>query len=442
VRRFRLEAVLVVLLVAALALALVLRGITGTPAADPGDAETSDPLGQPTPCIPALLGRPIPGPAAAEADVGSVAPIVEEIRELTFEEEPEPVYLARGPLRERVAEMVDEDDGMLALQGRLLTELGALPDELELGRALEDLLGEQVAGFYDPDTDELVVATGAAEGGLSTTELLALVHELEHALADQRLGIPDLETLNEEDQDAASAAQSLVEGDAQLTTEIYAARSLGPADQLAAIGQGAPGLGDVPHFLARSLLFPYVEGARFACALYQEGGWEAVDAAYRELPRSTAEILFPDRYGSGDGPVDPPDPRGLPAPWEEVETFTVGAADLLFLFEAPGDDPTRGLAGARDRVRPWAGGEVHVWTWGERTAVGLVLQASDGETLCESVAAWWRRATDDAEESTDEVPGSALATDGEARDGVLYCEGTSVRLGIGPELAVARAAVR
>ncbi|HUG88742.1 MAG TPA: hypothetical protein VMP42_08235, partial [Actinomycetota bacterium] len=261
-RRFRLEAVLVVLLVAALALALVLRGITGTPAADPGDAETSDPLGQPTPCIPALLGQPIPGPAAAEADVGSVAPIIEEIRELTFEEEPEPVYLAPGPLRERVAEMVDETDDRLEIQGRLLIELGALPEELHLGRAVENLLGEQVAGFYDPETDELVVSAGAAEGGLSTTELLALVHELEHALADQRLGIPDLEALNEEDQDAASAAQSLVEGDAQLTTEIYAARSLSPADQLAAVGQEAPGLGGIPHYLARSLLFPYVEGAR------------------------------------------------------------------------------------------------------------------------------------------------------------------------------------
>lgn len=439
-RRFRLEAVLVALLVGALALALILRGAPGDPAADPGGSEASDPLGGPTPCVPALLGQPIPGPAAAEAEVSSVAPVVEEIRELSFDEEPEPVYLARGALRERVAEMVDEDDGMLAVQGRLLTELGALPDELELGRALEDLLGEQVAGLYDPDTDELVVAAGAAEGGLSTIELLALVHELEHALADQRLGIPDLETLNEADQDAASAAQSLVEGDAQLTTEIYAARSLGPADQLAAIGQGAPGLSGVPHFLARSLLFPYVEGARFACALHREGGWEAVDAAYRELPRSTAEILFPDRYGSGDGPVDPPDPRGLPAPWE-VETFTFGAADLLFLFEAPGDDPTRGLAGARDRVRAWAGGEVHVWTWGERTAVGLVLAASD-EEMCDSVAAWWGRASTDAEDSTDEIPGSALATDGRSRDGVLFCEDGSVRLGVGPDLAVARAAVR
>lgn len=441
-RRFRLEAVLVVFLVGALAVALVLRGTPGDPAADLGDTETSDPLGRPTPCIQALLGEPAPGPAAADADVASVAPLVEEIRELSFEEEPEPVYLAPGPLRERVDDMVDEIDDRLEIQGRLLAELGALPEQIDLGREVEDLLGEQVAGFYDSETEELVVAADAIEEGLSTTELLTLVHELEHALADQRLGIPDLDTLNDEDQDAASAAQSLVEGDAQLTTEIYAARSLSPSDQLAAIGEEVPGLDDVPHYLARSLLFPYVEGARFACALYREGGWDAVDDAYLALPRSTAEILFPDRYGSGDEPTDPPDPRGLPAPWEEAETLTFGAADLLFLFEAPGDDPTHGLAGARDLVRPWAGGEVHVWTWGERTAVGLVLAASDGEALCGSVTAWWQRAAGDAEERTQEVPGSALATEGPERGGVLYCEGGSVRLGIGPELAVARAAVR
>ncbi|HEX6261966.1 MAG TPA: hypothetical protein VF097_03860, partial [Actinomycetota bacterium] len=306
---------------------------------------------------------------------------------------------------------------------------------------IQDLLGEQVGGFYDSDTGELVVADDAREG-LTTVELLTLVHELQHALADQRLSTPDLETLNEEDQDAATAAQALVEGDAQLTTEIYAVRSLSTTDQLAAASQQVPGLGDTPHFLARSLLFPYLEGAQFACHLYREGGWEAVDAAYDDLPRSSAEILFPDRYGSAQGPVNPTDPRGLPAPWEEEATFTFGAADLLFLFEAPGGDATNGLTEARDRVRSWTGGEAHVWAWGGRTAVGLVLAASDGEAMCESVATWWRRAAEDAAEATEEVPGAALATDGRSRDGVLYCEDGSVRLGVGPDLAVARAAVR
>lgn len=442
-RRFRLELVLIVLLVGVLALALIVRGVLEGPT-DPGGTQASEPLGQAEPCLPAIFGSPVPGPAAAEADVASVAPVVEELRERSFTEEPDPVYLAPEPFRERAAGTVDETDAGLELQGRLLAALGALPEDLDLGREVQELLGEQAAGFYDPENGELVISARAAEGELTTIELLALVHELEHALADQLLGIPDLGALNDEDQDAASAAQSLVEGDAQLTTEMYAARSLSTADQLAAVGEQVqvPGLGDVPHYLARSLLFPYVEGAGFACALYREGGWDAVDAAYRDLPRSTAEILFPERYGSGEGPVDPPDPRGLPAPWEETGTFTFGAADLLFLFEAPGDDPTRGLTDPRERVRPWTGGEAHLWTWGDRTAVGLVLHASDGEAMCASVATWWGRTSSDAEERTEEVPSAALATDGPLRDGVLFCEGGSVRLGVGPELAVARAAVR
>lgn len=440
-RRFRLETVLVVLLVGALALTFVLRGLP-LDRGDDDDTQTSDPLGQPTPCFEAILGEPAPGPAAAEADVSTVAPIVEGLRELSFEEDPEPVYLGSRDLRDRVTGMADETEELLEAQGTLLTALGALPEGVDLDAELQDLLGEQVAGFYDPDTGELVVLDRVAGGGLSTIELLALVHELQHALADQRLGIPDLSAINREDQDAATAAQALVEGDAQLTTEIYAARSLRPADQLAGASEQVPGLGETSHFLARSLLFPYVEGARFACSLFREGGWEAVDAAYGDLPRSSAEILFPERYGSGPGPVDPPDPRGLPSPWEETATLTFGAADLLFLFEAPGDDPTAGLTDPRERVRSWTGGEAHVWTWGRRTAVGLVLSASDGEAMCESVTAWWRRASAEAEDRTEEVPGAALATDGRPRDGVLFCEGDSVRLGLGPDLPVARAAVR
>ncbi|HEX6263440.1 MAG TPA: hypothetical protein VF097_11400, partial [Actinomycetota bacterium] len=176
-RRFRLEAVLVVLLVAALALTFVLRGApVGTGGDD--DRETADPMGGATPCIQALFGEPVPGPPAAQADVASVAPVVEELRELTFEEEPAPVYLDPPALSERVTEMVEEEDEFLAIQARLLTEIGALPEGIDLDAEIQDLLGEQVGGFYDSDTGELVVADDAREG-LTTVELLTLVHELQ-----------------------------------------------------------------------------------------------------------------------------------------------------------------------------------------------------------------------------------------------------------------------
>lgn len=440
-RRSRLELWLVAALVVALAALAVFRG---RPPGDLGGSGGTDATGipRPSPCLAASVGPAVDAPPAAEARVETVATAVEEIRELSFEETPDPVYLPPEEMAERIASELDLPADEVDQDARLLTSLGALPEGTDLADEISDLYEEQVAGFYDPETDEMVVGTQARQG-LDPLDVLVLAHELEHALADQVLGIPDLEALDEESADAATAARALVEGDAQLTTEAYAARALSFQDRVAAAGAPVPGLPDAPHYLTRSLLFPYVEGAAFVCGLYQSGGWAAVDAAYEDPPATTAQVLFPERYAAGEEARDPPEPRGLPAPWEETATEQVGAADLLLLFEAPGGHTDRGLDRRRERVRSWAGGEVRLWTRGRRTAVAMLLvEHRDAPGLCGSVGEWYRRVDPNARDVTEEVPAAALALDGADRDAVLLCEGSDVRLGIGPGLDVARAAIR
>jgi hypothetical protein len=439
-RRFGLEWLLAALLVGALlVLVLVRASPDGRP--DAGAAGT-DPALQGSPCLQIALGAPVRAPSAREADVAGVAEALERIRELRFEDVPEPTYLPPERLARRVTRELDYPRPEADMDERILSSLEAIPEDLDLRRAVLDLLGGQVAGFYDTDTDELVVGSDLA-AGLSALDLLTLVHELEHALADQRLGVPDIDRIQEEDADAASAALALVEGDAQISTEAYAARALRPGDLLDVAGASLPELPRTPHYLARSLLFSYLEGARFACTLHAEGGWEAVNAAYEDPPGSTDEVLFPARYRDGRGPRDPRDPRDLPAPWEPAPPRTFGAADLLFLFEAPGGDRSRALSEPMERVRAWAGGEIHLWTRGDRTALALLIaQGPGGEDLCGSVAEWYRRSAPRAADRTQEVPAAELALDGPRRDAVLLCEGGEVRLGIGPDLRVARAVLR
>src|SRR5207248_1845820 len=48
--------------------------------------------------------------------------------------------------------------------------------------------------------------------------------------------------------------------------------------------------------------FPYQEGAAFVTQLYQNGGWNTVDAAFKNPPRSTEQVLHPAHYFSGDAP--------------------------------------------------------------------------------------------------------------------------------------------
>lgn len=389
------------------------------------------------------------GQAADPAtQVGDVAEDLEAIRELRFRERPEPVFLPPEALRDRVRDRVGEElpAEAAATEARRLAALGALPPGTDLRALTLRAVGEQVAGFYDPDRSELVVRAGSP-GGLDGSARTILAHELDHALTDQVLDLPvDAGRPPPGTEDAALARLALVEGDATLAMQVYALRHVGLLEQLSGLG-GALGaqeqLAALPHHLQRSLTFPYLQGLSFACRLHAGGGWAAVDRAYADPPATTAQVLFPERYEAREAAVDARDPEPPGGPWRAAPVRAIGAAELVWLLEAPGGDRSRALDDPTARARAWAGGELHVWTDGDRTAAALALveRPGDGPSLCATVAAWSRAAFADARPAAADS-GEEVALDGPDRDAVLRCAGRDVRLGLAPDTATARALAR
>jgi hypothetical protein len=64
----------------------------------------------------------------------------------------------------------------------------------------------------------------------------------------------------------------------------------------------------LPPALERYEGFNYIECTRFVRALYREGGWEAVNAAYQDPPRTTEHILHPDKFLTREAPRNPAPP--------------------------------------------------------------------------------------------------------------------------------------
>lgn len=400
-------------------------------------------------------GDPAPGPTRTETPSAAVespaeqlervAGIVEEVRDLRFERVPDPTFLPPEELAERAAgflvEYTDED----AEEDRLLLEaLGAVPPGTDLRELLSTALEEQVAGFYDPESDEMVVGTAALGRRLGPLDEITLAHELQHALADQVLGLPDLAHVPSGDEDAAFAVQALIEGDATLTMVRYAENALSVIDQarlLADQSRLAAELGtltEMPHYLQRSLLFPYEEGLSFVSTVEARGGWELVDAAYTRRPSTTLQILQPQLYLDGDGAArDPRDPADPGAGWERLDDVAVGAADLLFLFEAPGGDTARAVADPRTSAVAWRGGEAVLWSDGEASAVGIALIGTPA--LCDAVTDWYRAAFPSAA-VVEQADG--ISVDGPEQDARIRCSGEEVRLGIAPDGRTAAAIVR
>ncbi|MEO2105469.1 MAG: ABC transporter permease subunit, partial [Actinomycetota bacterium] len=183
------------------------------------------------------------------------------------------------------------------------------------------------------------------------------------------------------------------------------------------------GLDEVPPYLASSLTFPYVAGPTFVCNAYAEGGWDAVDALLQAPPATTAEVLFGE-------PVDPVDPEPLTGPegHELVEERTFGAAQLSWLFAAPGGDISQALDDPVEQVRGWQGGRISLWRQADTTEAGgdvVALSFVDDGGLCDAVTVWWQR--------TEPRLGD--------RVGTIVCRGDQVMVGVADDEETAMAAL-
>lgn len=387
--------------------------------------------------------------ATAEQQVADIIKAVEEVRGLRFTKAPTPVFLSPDALKDRVRRSVDAElpDDVARTESRVLIALGALPPGSNLKALILQALGDQVVGFYDTRTGELVVAESGGRGRLGGQARIILSHELDHALTDQTLGLPVGDGRPPAGtEDAALAGLTLVEGDATLLMQLYGLGHVPLTEQLGGISAALVAqeqLARLPQFIQRQLTFPYLQGLSFACGLHGQGGWKAVDAAYRDPPTTTAQVLFPERYTAREAAADAPDPASPGAGWDPAAPQAFGAAHLLWLFEAPGGETERALDDALDKVAAWGGGELRSWSRGDQTAVGVSVAPRSGraQALCDTMAAWYRAAFPE-DRAVDARPGEELAVDGARQDAVVRCrtggDAPAVVVGIGPDLATAR----
>ncbi len=368
--------------------------------------------------------------------VDEVSARVAQLRGLEFSKPIDARFLGAEELRAEVEGLVEQElkPTEVREEGELLKALGAIPDDGDLAEITTEALGSQVAGLYDTESEELLVQAAEEVGA---DEVLTLAHELEHALSDQALGILD-RVGGPEAADRELAYATLVEGDATLLMELYALTYVGLEDQLS-LGENIPGEEEfeaLPDYVQRSLLFPYLEGLRFACHRLADGGFAALDRAYDDPPTATSQVIFPDRYGV----IEPVHVRPASAPgpgWRSMIQRELGAAELEWLLRAPGGDPDAALPEPRRHVFGWAGGEVELWRRGGERALAISLREIPGtDSLCGAVGAWYRAGWPESALATDSA-GVELTFTEPGRVAVLSCAGGEVRLGVAPDLAAA-----
>lgn len=280
--------------------------------------------------------------------------------------------LSRDELLAEMPQLIAEETDLEQLNGatRALIALGLLPPGSDLLDMTVRLMGEQAAGFYDPITDEMIVV---ADGDFSA-EAYYYSHEVVHALQDAYLDPDDfMEEINTDNDDAATAAAALYEGDAVTASNLYLGNHSELAIDLLRESQVASTeMDSAPAPMVVDLIFPYISGEAFVSRLLDDGGWEAVDAAYADLPASTEQILHPEKYLERDQPVTLalPDPaEAMGAAWSLVSENTLGelqtAALLANLQPGEGFNTMTGELqfpeAARNAAAGWGGDRYALW---------------------------------------------------------------------------------
>jgi hypothetical protein len=184
-----------------------------------------------------------------------------------------------------------------------MKKFGLAPADFQLRPFLVKLLTEQVAGYYDPKSQDFYLADWIDLDG----QRPVMAHELTHALQDQHFNLRRFEDWPKHDSDAEMAAHALVEGDASYLMMQYITRD--PMRQLAFLKSMMSGgataseqIEKAPRVLREQMLFPYLQGMMWVAQVYKQGGWEAVSAAYKNLPKSSEQVLHQEKYSANEVP--------------------------------------------------------------------------------------------------------------------------------------------
>ncbi len=308
-------------------------------------------------------------------------------------------------LETRIAEEYSAEEFRRAeLQLKLLK---LVPWSYDYRSELKSIYADQIGGFYDHKKQELFIADWLP----SFSQNPVLAHEIFHAVQVQEWNTARLLDSKTVPTDQLLAHQALLEGDATIVMMQYVAQGLNQGDQtlgtmlehtqsgmmrqlgmsakLAVFTGGSANFANAPRYIKRSLVMPYVLGAKFVWALKQEAKmtWQQINQVYADPPSSTEHILIPQTYWQKrETPTAPPKLKQAAKRWRITDEDTFG---LFMMSEAlerneAHDKPPLILDG-------WAGDGLILFERGKDAAILLNTLWDDGTRAAAFAKTWKAR---------------------------------------------------
>lgn len=326
---------------------------------------------------------------------------VSRVRGLPFQDEVSLETKGKEEIQALMEKSLLEERGNenLPLVERVYVRLGLLSEATDLTKALTHLHLSQRGFHYDTRKKTISLPRDPLNPGLAFPgppwsvvddrgKELLLTHALTRALQEQHFHWEEkLKKTNTEDW--RLTLHSLATGDAVL---VGLAHLLGdPKENKQKILDGINGLvrlaaqmdkeaPHLPELLREKASFQYIQGSQFVMWALFSRGWEGVNVLFSHPPRSTEQILHPEKYyAKREGPVQI-------IPWGLMRQFS----GKKILEESLGEFLIRVLLGrtlskeeAAQAAAGWAGDSLLAFQQGEELVLGWVTAWDDREEALE-----------------------------------------------------------
>ncbi len=224
--------------------------------------------------------------------------------------------------------------------------LGLIPPDMDLLAESMRLLQDQVGGFYDPASKTFYLMDNCPEG----LAKIVLAHELGHALDDQMYDIDGTLKKVSERSDVGAAYQAVVEGSGTSVMNRWTAGHMKAMDLLGMAkmqDEQTASMARSPMILWKPLLAAYLKGAAFLARTdnvmqgqTQSASNADIDLAFRTPPRSSEQILHPEKYWDRERRDDPVAVEQsfseLPSEWQLLRRDVVGEMAIGVWVIPPG----------------------------------------------------------------------------------------------------------
>ncbi|MHC1740293.1 MAG: hypothetical protein AB9897_04195 [Anaerolineaceae bacterium] len=276
-----------------------------------------------------------------------------------------------------------------------LSAFGLLPADFDLHDFYIKLYSEQIAGYYDQKTKDMYTVS---DEGFNGTERMTYAHEFTHVLQDQTYDLENGLKMNEEycknETEYCAAVSALVEGDATLTEQYWFYKFSTDLDkqQVTQFQQTytSPVYDSAPAYMKEDFLFPYSQGLNFVSSLYSKNKWKSIDAAYKNPPVSTEQILHPEKYPK-EVPIKVDVPDLLPTlgnSWAEIDRNVMGEwYTYLVLYDGRTPSIQLDQQVAKDASAGW-GGDTYVYYANDTAKQFVLVWKSVWDTKTDSDEYW------------------------------------------------------